>query len=329
MQLLRLLRGKAEQRTGGSVGVVAIQEAGLDGFWLHRLLQEQGIESHVVDAASVAVSRRRRRAKTDRIDGEALLRTLLAWRRGEPRVCSMVVPPSVAEEDRRRIVRERETLLTQRVRESNRILGLLAAQGIHDYDPLRRDRRKRLEGLHTGDGRALPPHLKGELARALDRLELLLAQITAVEADRDRLLASELEADAAGPMLLRLRSLGPQFAAALHLECLFRSFTNRRQIAAFSGLAPSPWRSGSIEYDQGISKAGNPRLRKTAIELAWLWLKYQPGSALSRWFHERVGQQKGRIRRIAIVALARKLLIALWRYATQGVVPEGAVFKPV
>lgn len=318
---------EAEARVGGPVAVVTIQEAGLDGFWLHRLLEKNGIESQVVDAASVAVPRHKRRAKSDGIDGETLLRTLLAWRRGEPRVCSMVVPPSPEEEDRRRLVRERAALVTERIRITNRMRGLLATQGIYDYDPPRRDRRERLNELTTGDGRELPRQMKTELGRALDHLELLLKQIKEIEAERDRLVRSA-EDDSPAELLARLRALGPEFTAVLSLEGLYRRFTNRRQVAAYAGLAPSPWQSGRIDRDQGISKAGNPRLRKTMIELAWLWLRYQPGSALSQWFRARVGSERGRTRRIAIVALARKLLVALWRYVTNGIVPAGAELKP-
>jgi len=327
LALIERLRSKAaRQRQAGAIEVISIQEAGLDGFWLHRLLEADGIRSLVVDPASVAVPRRRRRAKTDAIDGETLLRTLAAWLRGEARVCSMVRPPSPEQEDARRLVRKRETLVAERTRQSNRIRGLLSSQGIVDYNPLRRRGRASLDSLVSGDGRELPAHLQAELARSLQRLDLLAQQIGEVEAERDAALAA-LQPNAPGEMLLRLRSLGPQFAAVLWLEGFFRSFANRRQIAAYAGLAPSPWQSGQVDRDQGISKAGNPRLRRTAIELAWLWLRYQPGSALSQWFHRRVGSQRGRSRRIAIVALARKLLVALWRYVTAGVIPEGAVLK--
>jgi transposase len=310
------------------VKVVSIQEAGLDGFWLHRVLEANGIESHVVDAASVAMPRRKRRAKSDTIDGKTLLRTLLAWRRGEPRVCSMVRPPSVAEEDRRRLTRERATLVSERTRLTNRIRGLLACQGIRGYDPLRRDRRQRLTGLVTGDGRALSPRLAAEFARALDRLEALLRQITEVEAARDQEIATAGGRDPAA-LLPQLRSLGEETVAVLSFEAFYRSFDNRRQIGADAGLAPTPWQSGKMVREQGIAKAGNPRLRKAVLQLAWLWRRHQPNSALSRWFNQRVGQEKGRVRRIAIVAMARKLLVALWRYVTQGILPEGAVFKPV
>ena len=338
LDLLSRSRAKAEQRYGVRVRTVVIQEAGLDGFWIHRLLLAEGIESHVVDAASIAVARRHRRAKTDSIDGETLLRTLMAWARGERRVCSMVRAPSPEEEDRRRLTRERGTLLKERIQHTNRVKGLLSGQGIRDYNPLRRDRFERLEALRTGDGRELPPMLKAEIRRELDRMALATTQLAAVERARDALIRTQAEEpnneepnnpepNNPGALLLKLKGIGPEFASLLWLESLFRSFGNRRQVAAYSGLAPSPWQSGSIERDQGISKSGNRRLRKTMIELAWFWLRHQPDSALSRWFQARVGAAKGRIRRIAIVALARKLLVALWRFVTQGVVPEGAVFK--
>jgi len=328
IDLLSRSRAKAEQRYGVPVKAIVIQEAGLEGFWIHRLLIANGIESHVVDAASIAVPRRHRRAKTDSIDGETLLRTLMAWARGERRVCSMVQAPSPEEEDRRRLTRERGALLEERIRHTNRIRGLLSGQGIRDYNPLRRDCLKRLEGLRTGDGRELPAMLKEEIRRELDRLALATTQLAAVERARDALIRADAEErNNPAAMLLKLKGLGPEFASLLWLEALFRSFANRRQVAAYGGLAPSPWQSGGVERDQGISKLGNRRLRKTMIELAWFWLRHQPDSALSRWFQARVGAAKGRVRRIGIVALARKLLVALWRYVTQGVVPEGAVFK--
>ena len=325
---LAKLRDKAQARTGETFPVIVIQEAGLDGFWLHRVLEAEGIESHVVDAASILTSRRRRRAKTDRIDGETLLRTLLAYKRGEPRVCAMVKAPSPGEEDRRRLCRERKTLVAERVEHVNRIKGLLFAQGISDYEPLHRDRRQRLEELTTGDGRPLPAHLEAQIGRELDRLELLLKQLKAVEAERDALL--EPAGDAAPtPMaaLAGLRGIGPEFAAMLWLECFFRSFSNRRQVAAYAGLAPTPWQSGSVQHEQGVSKSGNPRLRTTMIQLAWLWLQHQPTSELSLWFKERVQRDGGRGKKTTIVALARKLLVALWKFVSNGVVIEGALMK--
>jgi transposase len=329
MKLFADLKRKAAARTGQTYPIITVQEAGLDGFWLHRVLQQEGIESHVVDPASIATSRRRRRAKTDRLDGEALLRALLAYKRGEPRVCAMVAAPSPEEEDRRRLCRERRTLIAERIEHVNRIKGLLFAQGISGYAPLRRDRRARLEALRTGDGRAVPPHLKMQIGRELDRLELLLEQIKTVEVEQDALLAAagkpgtEITAPAPVTMLLALKAMGPNFAAVLWSEAFYRQFSNRRQVASYAGLAPTPWRSGGIEREQGVSKAGNPRLRTMMIQLAWLWLRHQPQSALAIWFK---AHSQGR-RKSAIVALARKLLVALWKYVTQGVVIEGAVMK--
>jgi transposase len=253
---------------------------------------------------------------------------LAAWRRDEPRVCSMVRPPSPDEEDRRRLTRERATLLKERVRHVNRIKGLLFGQGITDYEPLHRGRRTRLDTLTTGDGRSLPAQLKAEIGRELDRLELVCTQIKAVEQERDALLdvASTDPGDPLG-VLLGLKGIGPEIGARIWLEALFRRFDNRRQVAAYAGLAPSPWQSGGTDREQGLAKSGNTRLRHAMVELAWLWLRHQPDSALSGWFRRRVGQGRGRVRRVAIVAMARKLLIALWRYTSQGSVPEGAVLK--
>ena len=324
------LRRKAQVRDGRLYPLVVIQEAGLDGFWIDRVLsREEWIESHVVDAASIAVSRRHRRAKTDRLDGEALIRTLMAYKRGEPRVCSMVRVPTVEDEDRRRICRERKALVAERVSHVNRIKGLLFSQGIRDYEPLKRDRRARLDMLQTGDGRLLAGHLKAQICRELDRLELLLDQLKTVEAARDAVMAAQT-ADASSPaaLLLGIKGIGPEFAATLVGEGLFRQFDNRKQLAAYAGLAPSPWKSGSIDREQGVSKSGNPRLRMTMIQLSWLWIRYQPDSDLARWFETRVARNGGRLRKTTIVALARKLLVALWKYVAAGVVIEGAVMNP-
>ncbi len=323
------LRRKAFARTGVSFPIVVIQEAGLDGFWIHRVLQGEGIESHVVDPASIATSRRRRRPKTDRIDGEALLRALLAYKRGEPRVCAMVKAPTVEEEDRRRLCRERNVLIAERIKHVNRVKGLLFSQGVSGYEALHRDRRRRLDELRTGDGRPLPAHLNAQIGRELDRLELLLEQIKAVEIERDALLTEQQVAAPApaGRMLRAIKGVGSEFAAVLWLEGLFRHFDNRRQVASYAGLAPTPWQSGSVDREQGVSKAGNPRLRAKLIQLAWLWLRHQPQSALALWFEERVRRNGGRLKKTTIVALARKLLVALWKYVTAGVVIEGVVMK--
>ncbi|KKW90321.1 MULTISPECIES: IS110 family transposase [Sphingobium] len=323
------LQVKARERTGEQYRLVVIQEAGLDGFWIHRCLVREGIESHVVDAASIAASRRSRRAKTDKLDGEALVRTLLAYKRGEPRVCAMVTVPSADDEDRRRICRERRSLVVERIRHINRIKGLLFAQGVGDYEPLRTNRRARLEELVTGDGRSLPCHVKREIERELDRLELVMRQIREVERERDAMLemATDEAAEPASARLLQLRGIGPEFAGVLYAEAFFRSFSNRRQVACYAGLAPSPWQSGNMDREQGVSKAGNKRLRTTMIQVAWLWLRHQPDSELARWYADRVQANGGRVRRVMIVALARKLLIALWQFSSAGVVPKGALLK--
>lgn len=321
------LNRKAQARIGRCYPIIAIQEAGLDGFWIHRVLNAEGVESHVVDPASIAISRRRRRAKTDRIDGEALVRALLAYKRGEPRVCAMLRVPTPEEEDRRRLSRERKALTTERVRHVNRIKGLLFSQGVSGYEPLRCDRRKQLDALATGDDRPLPVHMKAQIGRELDRLELLIEQIKAVEAERDAMLATTPVISPTPAMLLGLKGIGPEFAAVLWSEGLSRHFDNRRQVAAYAGLAPTPWQSGSVDHDQGVSKAGNPRLRTTMIQMAWLWLRHQPQSALALWFDDRVRRNGGRLKKATIVALARKLLVALWKYVNAGVVIEGAVMK--
>jgi transposase len=240
----------------------------------------------------------------------------------------MVAPPPPEEEDRRRLARERDQLMRERIALSNRIGGLLASQGVRGYKPLQKTRWTALAALRRPDGGELPAHLMAALRHMLQRLDLLVQQLKAVEAARDAMLLAEAANNGSlAALLLRLRGLGPQFTAVLWLECFYRSFANRRQLAAYGGLAPTPWRSGSIKREQGIAAAGNPRVRKTMVELAWTWLQWQPDSALSRWFQQRVKSTNARGKRILIVALARKLLIALWRYVTDGVVPEGAVLK--
>jgi transposase len=322
------LRAKAEQRINAGVRIICIQEIGFDGFWMHRVLVSNGIESHVVESASIAVSRRHRRAKTDAIDGELLLRMLMAFKRGEPRVCAMVVVPTPEDEDRRRLSRERKTMVKERIEHINRIKGLTASQGIVGFEPMRSKSRELLDNLQTGDGRPLPERMKAEIKRELGRLELLRKQIAEIEAERDALLRPcETSEPSPGAQLLKLRGIGPEFASVLWHEGLYRQFANRRQLAAYAGLAPSPWQSGDMNKEQGIAKSGNPRLRTTMIEAAWLWLRHQPKSALTLWFQNRVKGDRGRHRRIAIVALARKLLIAFWRFAMLGEIPQGATLK--
>ena len=330
LELIERVRSRVVHELQRPVEVISCYEAGYDGFWLHRLLQAHGVHSHVIDPASLQVNRRARRAKTDRIDAEQLLRSLMAYLRGEPKVWSVVRVPSVAEEDARRLHRERDRLITERVSHVNRIKGLCAIHGIYDYNPLRSDRLQQLDHLRTVQGQPLPQALKAELWRELLRLELLLKIIAGVEKERDAIVTDNGSAHHNASKikeLCRLRAIGPEFASVLVGEVFYRSFNNRRQVGSYIGMPPSPFSSGNTVREQGISKAGNPKARKTMIELAWLWLRYQPDSALSIWFCQRVGTTKGRIRRIMIVAMARKLAVALWRYLETGMIPQGAVLK--
>ena len=310
--------------------VVAIYEAGWSGFWLARWLAQYGIETHVIQPSSVPVDRRARRAKSDGIDAELLLRTLLAWLRGEPRVCSMVPIPAEADEDARRRVRERAELVAERVGLVNRIGAVLATLGVGEYNPLRRDRRQRLDELRTALGGSLPTHARAKIVRMLDRLELLLLQITELEKSRDAVLEDENPDKAASMIqqLAKLRGVGVQSATVLVREGFVREFANGKALGSYAGLTSTPYSSGGTEREQGIGKAGNVRLRTLMVELAWLWQRYQPDSAQVSWFRERVSGTGRRMRKVMVVGLARKLLIALWRFATQGVVPEGAVMKP-
>lgn len=309
--------------------VIVVYEAGYGGFWLARWLMARGVEV-LIQPSSVPVERRKRRAKSDKIDADLLLRTLLAWLRGEPRVCSMVAIPEEAEEDARRPSREREELIRERIMLTNRIGAILATLGIDDYNPLRRDRRVRLEALRTALDQPLPEHAKAKIVRIIERLELVLSQIAALESQRDAVLEEEApeEAQRMIKALVLLRSIGAQSATVLVYEAFIRRFANGKALGCYAGLTGTPFNSGGSEREQGISKAGNRRLRAAMGELAWLWLRYQPESALAKWFRERLAGAKGRLKKVLLVALARKLLIALWRYASDGVVPEGAVLKP-
>jgi transposase len=323
-------RARAEKAGRNVDRVVAVYEAGWSGFWLVRWLAKYGIETHVIQPSSVPVDRRARRAKSDGIDAELLLRTLLAWLRGEPRVCSMVPMPTEADEDARRRVRERAELVAERVGLVNRISAILATLGAGEYNPLRRDRRQRLDELRTALGDSLPTHAHAKIARMLDRLELLLIQITELEQSRDAVLEDKTPDRAASMIqqLAKLRGIGVQTATVLVREGFVREFANGKALGSYAGLTATPYSSGGIEREQGIGKAGNARLRTVMVELAWLWQRYQPASAQVSWFRERISGTGRRMRKVMVVALARKLLIALWRFATQGVVPEGAVMKP-
>jgi len=330
VRLANIRKKAAAAADSRPVRLLSCYEAGLDGHWLHRWLTDQGIVNHEIDPSSIEVSRRARRAKTDRIDLEKLMRAFLAHLRGEPRVCSIVHVPSVEDEDRKRRSRERDRLIEERTAHGNRIKGLLHGQGIRNVHPLDRAFVKSLAGLRTGDGRPLPERLKDEIAREHERLCLVVKQLKELEAK------SKAELRAARPgspearitQLMDLRSIGPVGGQALVNEVFYRDFDNRRQVGSYFGLVGTPYDSGERRREQGISKAGNRRARQLAVELAWLWTVHQPDSALTRWFRERVRDVKGRIRRITIVALARKLMVALWRYLVTGVVPAGAVLRP-
>lgn len=332
LELIGAMRRRLE-KLGKPVRVVSIYEAGYDGFWLHRALQTAGVDNRVIDAASVPVDRRARRAKTDRLDLEQLIRMLLALERGETRACRVVRVPSPAEEDAKRQHRERQVLVAERTGHGNRITGLLMALGIRDVNPRRRDFVAHLQTLRTGDGAPLPTHTKQALIREHERLCLIERQIKEIEAAQAAAIQSEERAVESGigraALLMRLKGLGPIGAIVLSREVFYRHFDNRREVASYFGLTPSPYNSGGMRSDQGIGKAGNSRARTLAIELAWLWIRHQPGSTLTHWFLERVATATGRIRRIAIVALARKLMIAIWRYLTSGMIPQGAVMKPI
>jgi len=328
-QLIGKAQEKAQKRLGQPVRIVSCYEAGYDGFWLHRELEARGVANRVIDPASIQVNRRARRAKTDRLDLEHLIRVLMRHEGGEPRVCSVVRPPSVAQEDARRPWRERDRLIKERTAHVNRIKGLLHGQGVRELQPRHKDFLEQLATARTGDDRALPPHLLEEIRREHERLELVQKQIVRLEAQAKAARAAAEEGTMAAKInqLIELKSLGPVGAQLLVGEVFWRDFQNRRQVGAYFGLTGTPYDSGQSAREQGISKAGNSRAREMAVELSWLWQRNQPDSALSRWFMERVGSHKGRIRRIAIVALARKLMVALWRFLEHGLVPEGAVLR--
>src|SRR5262249_39185318 len=312
---------------GRVAAVVSCYEAGYDGFWLHRLLSAAGITNFVFDPASVPVEQRRRRVKTDRIDGELLVRSLMAQCRGEPRVVRVARVPSREAEDARRASRERDRLVKEQTAHINRIKGLLRTVGLAAGNPRRRDWPRWLAEQRDWSGEPIGARLRRELEHEHARLLLVGEQLA--ELEREPACCDETAAAMAQQKieLQRLKSLGAAFAGTLVDEVFYKDFDNRRQVASYFGLAPSPWQSGGLEREQGISKAGNPRARRAAIEAAWLWLRHQPESALSRWFEQRTVGASKRQRRIAIVAVARKLIVALWRYLTTGLVPEGAVMK--
>jgi len=310
-----------------STRVVSCYEAGRDGFWLHRALVAAGVENQVVDSSSIEVKRRARRAKTDRLDLGKLMTMLIRYHSGETKVWSVVHVPNVEEEDQRQLHRDLADLKTERAREINRIKGLLASQGIGLEK--RGQAKVDLDGVRLWDGSCLPEGMRGRLRRAQERVEFLNCQIQELETQRAEELEHSPRVDIhQARALMSLKGIGPTTAWVMVMEFFgWRKFRNRRQVGGLSGLAPTPYQSGDSAREQGISKSGNRRVRARAIEMAWMWVRYQPESALSRWFQERFGQGGSRQRRIGIVALARKLLVVLWRFLETGAIPEGAVVK--
>jgi len=317
---------KAKEHFGmpASARVVSCYEAGRDGFWLHRHLRSVGIENQVIDAASIEVNRRLRHVKTDRLDGDRLLAKLIRHHTGERDGWSVVRAPSLEEEDARRLHRELERLKRERLAHRLRIQSLLVVQGIRVMS--KEAAELQLETLTLWDGRALPGELRCELEREVERLALVERQIAALEAERrERLREPKTDAERSIVQLMSLGAIGPTSAWLLVMEFFgWRRFRNRREVAALAGLVSTPYNSGDSERDQGISKAGNRRVRAMMVEIAWLWLRFQPQSALSQWYQRRFAGGGLRMRRIGIVALARRLLIALWRYLADGVIPEDA-----
>jgi transposase len=310
------------------VRVVSCYEAGRDGFWLHRSLTSIGVDNVVVDSSSIEVNRRARQAKTDGLDVQKLLSLLLRYHDGESRVWSVVRVPTVEQEDGRQLSRDWEVLKKERTFHRNRIHSLLASQGVRLE--LKADFAERLESLILPGGSPLPTEMKLRLKREWERLELVERQLRELKKQRQEKVAEggSVAMRLIGQLVM-LRAIGLTSAWVFVQEFFaWRQFRNRREIGALAGLVPMPYRSGeSLNRDQGISKAGNVHLRSMAIEIAWAWLRYQPQSQLSLWFQQRYGPGTRRSRRVGIVAVARKLLVALWRYLEMGVIPEGAVLK--
>jgi len=324
-------RAKAERELGRPLQTVLCYEVGYDGFWLARLLIARGIRAVVFDPASFLMPRRGRRAKTDRLDAEGMTRTLRAWLFGDREVAREVQIPSVAQEDAKRIERERKYLVEERVSIVGRIKGLLALHGIWlTGKRIGKGLRACLDSMKTGDDRPLGPFLRSDIERMLTRYDMISQQIAEVEAERKVALDSntgQFPNAEKVRLLSKLGAVGETTATVLVAEVFHRTFETRRHVASFIGLSPSPYNSGDVDRDRGISKAGNKLARQTLVELAWFWLRYQPDSKLSLWWRERFGSKGMRGRKVGIVALARKLAIALWRFVEGGIIPEGATLK--
>ena len=341
-RLIEVGRAGAERALGRAVRVLCCYEAGYEGFWLARWLDRAlSVETVVLDPASLLVNRKAKQRKTDRIDAKKMVRALLAHDRGDAAVLSRVRVPSVDEEDRKRLLRERRRLVKERTALTNAIGGVLKLHGIFDLRP--RARRvqggfaARLAEVETAYGAPLPPRVRREIERLAERLALVDRQIAEVEAERNAVVrrGAALPAPHACPdgearsaariaTLVRLRGIGANDATLLAHEVFYRDFRNRREVAGWAGIAPTPWASGDVRRDQGIGRDGPGWVRAQLIQMAWRWLRFQPDSALSRWFERRTAGAHGRMRRVMIVALARKLLIALWRFQHSGLIPTGA-----
>jgi transposase len=330
LALLQRWRGEALRAGSKIARIVVAFEAGRDGFWLARWLRARGIEAYVIHPTSVPVSREHRRAKSDRLDTALLMRAVLGWLRGEPKHCSMVAIPTLAEEDARRPNREHEHLVGERTSIVNRLQATMARLGIRGFNVKLRKACEQLEQLRTPEGEPLPPNTLAEVRRDLERLRLVGEQITAIEKQR---LARLQKAPQEGshPMVLllaKLLGIGVETADMLVHEVLMRNLRDERAVGRYAGITGSPDESGSKRREKGLARAGNARVRRGMIQLAWRWLMFQKQSALTQWFLARTAHAPRHVRKTMIVALARKLLIALWRYATTGEVPAGAKLRP-
>lgn len=328
MMLTEIKKAKLRFGLPADAPVVSCYEAGRDGFWIHRFLAHTGIQNIVVDSASIEVSRRKRRAKSDRLDAVKLVSMLIRWHNGEKKVWSIVHVPTVADEDRRQLHRELIELKSERTELLNRIKGLLAGLGlsilVDDKLPTR------LEKLKQWDNAALPPALKGRILREFERWQLVVRQINELEAQRAREIRTDPSPQGEQTRrLMSLKGIGANGAWLLVREFFgWRLIRNRRELASLAGLAPTPYDSGNSRHEQGISKAGNRLVRWMMVQLAWGWLRHQPKSELSLWYQRRFGEGKSRLRKVGVVALARKLLVALWKYLETGELPAGAEVHP-
>ena len=315
---------------GAETTVRSCYEAGRDGFWLHRYLVQAGIENVIVDSSSIEVNRRARRAKTDRLDAGKLLQMLIRYHLGDERVWRVVRVPTREEEDRRLLHREIRTLKKEKTRAMNRLKGVLATQGIRLKLPVK-SMAAELERMRLWDGSPLPAGLKSRVQREWEQVQFWAGRIRSLETERRAVLRAGEEVDVEKiRQLEHLRGIGRQGAWVLVREFFgWRKFKNRREVGALAGLTPSPYQSGDSYQEQGISKAGNRHVRAVAVELGWAWLRYQPNSRLTQWYRQRFEKGGPRARKVGIVAVARRLLIELWRYLEAGVLPEGAELKPV